>query len=170
MLKNPYAVRRIRVALIVITLATIPCYCIGFVAASRAPQSRPIPTFTLTPTQSLTPSPSITLTPTATLTPSPSADSDTRHPHGDDYNDQLPDQYQHEHDHSHQHIDAGTLSNRHRHLHGDDPTERHPDFTATVYRYGYTDRYTHPHRYADACDHHNHDNHHDDDGAITENE
>ncbi len=76
---------RLRVILIIIILATIPCYCVGLVAIMVAPEgggSEFTPTSTLSPTptfnlsltpvlNTLTPSmtPTFTLTPTQTGTP-----------------------------------------------------------------------------------------------------
>ena len=83
---------RRRLTLIVITLASIPCYCLGWIAMVIAPeptQITPTATFTLTfgptatgtlqiPTLSLTPlivtgtiTPTFTFTPTATFTSTP---------------------------------------------------------------------------------------------------
>lgn len=74
---DPQARRRL--ILIIITLATIPCYCIGGIAIMMAPDSSltatptpslTLPVFTATqPLQLLTPSPAI-ISPTASVTPS----------------------------------------------------------------------------------------------------
>src|SRR5574338_1725098 len=56
------AVARRRLALLAITLATIPCYCIGWIAIMLAPNP-----LDLTP--SVTPTITLTLTPSLTLTP-----------------------------------------------------------------------------------------------------
>ena len=69
MLTDPSARRRLRLTLIAISLATIPCYCVGLFAASLAPKRGVLPpaTFTSTPTITFTP----TASATATLTPRP---------------------------------------------------------------------------------------------------
>ena len=80
---------RRRMRLIAVIIATIPCYCAGFIALSFAPNPRatstptitetttgtPItPTVSFTPlilTGTITPTPTITETPTPSITPSP---------------------------------------------------------------------------------------------------
>ena len=58
-----------RLTLIAVTLATIPCYCIGFVAMTLAPDpSQLTPTATVTMTPSVTPTGTVP-TPTPSLTP-----------------------------------------------------------------------------------------------------
>lgn len=97
MLEASDAMARRRLTLIAITLATIPCYCIGWLALVLAPESNPVtptpiytetlsiptptsfvqnPTVSLTPfvitgtvTNTLTPTPTSTSTPTASSTP-----------------------------------------------------------------------------------------------------
>ncbi|MBE0669856.1 MAG: hypothetical protein IH588_04645 [Anaerolineales bacterium] len=87
----PRTRRRMRILAVII--ATIPCYCAGFIALSFAPDARATPTPTITetgvtpsatlifsftpeivtgtttPTFTATPTPTETLTPTLTLTP-----------------------------------------------------------------------------------------------------
>lgn len=53
---------RLRYILIIITLATLPCYCAGLIAVRAAGDRTPTPTPTETPT--VTPSPTITPSPT----------------------------------------------------------------------------------------------------------
>ena len=79
---NPNSRRQIRLVLISIVLATIPCYCLGLFAASLAPDrglsltGTPTSTVTTTPTLTMTLFPSLTLSasaPAATGTPTLSA-------------------------------------------------------------------------------------------------
>ena len=73
---------RRRMTILAVIIATIPCYCIGFIILSFAPDSRVTPTPTITLTSTLTSTPTlsptpliftstITLTPTNTSTPTP---------------------------------------------------------------------------------------------------
>jgi hypothetical protein len=69
MLTDPSARRRLRLTLIAISLATIPCYCVGLFAASLAPERGALPPATLT----FTPTISATATASATFPASPTA-------------------------------------------------------------------------------------------------
>ncbi|HSO27660.1 MAG TPA: hypothetical protein VLS48_06290, partial [Anaerolineales bacterium] len=74
MRKKPAARNRIRTLLLMVILATIPCYCAGLIAIQFAPEQTPIPTRTPPVTFTWTPSPTITATftlaPPATLSTS----------------------------------------------------------------------------------------------------
>ncbi|MBE0411142.1 MAG: hypothetical protein IBX69_15580, partial [Anaerolineales bacterium] len=71
--RDPAKRTRLRYILIAITLATLPCYCVGLIAVRAAGERTPIPTSTETPTVTSTPtitaSPTDTTTITPTLTP-----------------------------------------------------------------------------------------------------
>ena len=66
--------RRRRYAILAgVVVATLPCYCAGWIAIRRAPEVSLLPTETPTTVaiiQTLIPSPTDTITPTITLTPS----------------------------------------------------------------------------------------------------
>ena len=74
MAQRPSSSLRTRYILIIITLATIPCYCVGLVVLQFRNTSTPTatPTITLTgtitPTVTVTPSASSTTTGTTTIT------------------------------------------------------------------------------------------------------
>src|SRR3990170_5258697 len=75
MVSDPTARNRFRFILAIITLATLPCYCLGLIAVSLAPERGLVPTPTSTPTLTwtVTASPTGTLSPTTTFTASPTA-------------------------------------------------------------------------------------------------
>jgi hypothetical protein len=71
-LKKLSGKKRIRYMLILATLATLPCYCLGLVVLqvnrNRPPEVTPTLTHTVTATATITLTPYITLTPTSTAT------------------------------------------------------------------------------------------------------
>src|SRR5512137_310684 len=83
MTSDPFARSRLRKVLVVVILATIPCYCTGLVAVLLAPGNlirspgTPTPSLTWTPLVTLTPTINFTTLPFVTITISPTPTTTT---------------------------------------------------------------------------------------------
>jgi hypothetical protein len=79
MTSDPFARNRLRKVLVVVILATIPCYCTGLVAVLLAPGNlirspgTPTPSYTWTPLVTLTPTINFTSLPFVTITSGPTS-------------------------------------------------------------------------------------------------
>ncbi len=141
---------RLRMTLIAIIIATIPCYCVGFIFLSFAPDKNGTPT------------PTITDGHWNSHTAFP---DDQRHPAGgDEHHHQHPDANSNPHANSHAHRFVNSLPAEHKHADIYSHVNHYPNLHAHLYIYSHIHAhvYFHKHIHSDLHnDSHNHADVHD---------